>query len=131
LLGLPQSVSVILQNEDGIWIGSLNLNLGISNFIEPPAGTVFELVAISQGTVLCKSALGKQSEHDFTSGIGWGHPDHDALKDDDLANLIVEEFYYVLWIEWKKGVAYRKGLGRVLKAAWNAMEKEEIDLILG
>lgn len=37
----------------------------------------------------------------------------------------------VLWIEWIDGIAYRKGLGRVLKEAWDREATEEIDLILG
>lgn len=41
------------------------------------------------------------------------------------------DFYYVLWIEWKEGIAYRKGLGRVLKEAWDREATEVIDLILG
>ena len=41
------------------------------------------------------------------------------------------ELYHVLWIEWEDGIAYRRGLGRVLKAAWDRMATEEIDLVLG
>ena len=41
------------------------------------------------------------------------------------------EFYNVLWIEWEQGIAYRKGVGRVEKAAWEAQELEWIDLVLG
>jgi hypothetical protein len=41
------------------------------------------------------------------------------------------EFYNVLWVEWEEGIAYRKGVGRVEKAVWEAQELEWIDLILG
>ena len=41
------------------------------------------------------------------------------------------EFYHVLWIEWQDNIAYRKGLGRVLKQVWDDLPKEEIDLFLG
>jgi hypothetical protein len=41
------------------------------------------------------------------------------------------EFYNVLWIEWKKGVAYRKGIGRVMKDIWECQALESIDLTLG
>jgi hypothetical protein len=27
-------------------------------------------------------------------------------------------YYNVLWVEWKDGIAYRKGCGRVMKSAW-------------
>lgn len=41
------------------------------------------------------------------------------------------EYYYVLWIEWKDGIAYRIGIGRVEKNAWERQEREWIDLVLG
>jgi len=41
------------------------------------------------------------------------------------------EFYHVLWVEWVEGIAYRKGLGRIMRSAWEEQELEWIDLILG
>lgn len=41
------------------------------------------------------------------------------------------EYFYVLWIEWKEDVAYKKGLGRVHKNAWESQTLEWIDLVLG
>ncbi|KAI1213344.1 HET-domain-containing protein [Annulohypoxylon truncatum] len=41
------------------------------------------------------------------------------------------EYYYVLWIEWRDEIAYRKGLGRVQKHAWELQDREWIDLVLG
>jgi hypothetical protein len=41
------------------------------------------------------------------------------------------EFYNVMWIEWTDGVAYRKGMGRVLTEFWEQLQPESIDLILG
>ncbi|KAM7188008.1 Heterokaryon incompatibility protein (HET) domain containing protein [Naviculisporaceae sp. PSN 640] len=41
------------------------------------------------------------------------------------------EFYNILWVQWVDGVAYRKGLGKVRKHAWDSLEKQEIDLVLG
>jgi hypothetical protein len=43
----------------------------------------------------------------------------------------MEEFYNVLWIEWKDGIAYRKALGRVAKYVFNGQPEEWIDVILG
>lgn len=40
-------------------------------------------------------------------------------------------FFFVLSIEWKDGVAYRTGLGRMLRSAWDMMSTEEIDVVLG
>ncbi|KAK4035023.1 HET-domain-containing protein [Parachaetomium inaequale] len=42
-----------------------------------------------------------------------------------------EDTYNVLWIEWKDGIAYRKGVGRILKSVWEAHETERIQLVLG
>ncbi|CCF39016.1 hypothetical protein CH063_02036 [Colletotrichum higginsianum] len=48
---------------------------------------------------------------------------HDKLKLDCC---------FVLWVEWKDGVAYRKGSGMVLADRWDELkEAEEVDLILG
>ena len=41
------------------------------------------------------------------------------------------EFYNVLWIEWKDGIAYRKALGRVIKPAWERLDLDMIDVTLG
>jgi len=41
------------------------------------------------------------------------------------------DFYNVLWIEWTDGVAYRKGVGFVTKEAWEAADRELIDVVLG
>lgn len=41
------------------------------------------------------------------------------------------EFYSILWIGWVDGIAYRRGIGRVLKMVWEKMELEEIEVILG
>ena len=41
------------------------------------------------------------------------------------------EFYNVLWVEWEDGVAYRKGLGRVMKSVWEAEATKRIDVTLG
>ncbi|GJC99209.1 heterokaryon incompatibility protein [Colletotrichum higginsianum] len=48
---------------------------------------------------------------------------HDKLKLDCC---------FVLWVEWKDGVAYRKGSGMVLADRWDELkEAEEVELILG
>ena len=41
------------------------------------------------------------------------------------------EYYNVLWISWEMGVAYRRGLGRVLRDEWERLrERDVIELIL-
>ncbi|CAG8974521.1 hypothetical protein HYALB_00009056 [Hymenoscyphus albidus] len=51
--------------------------------------------------------------------------------DQELSPFLKEEYYNVLWVERKDGIAYRKALGHVIKSAWEAQPLEEIDLILG
>ncbi|KAL6798612.1 heterokaryon incompatibility protein domain-containing protein [Trichoderma sp. SZMC 28012] len=41
------------------------------------------------------------------------------------------EFYFILWIGWVDGIAYRRGIGRVLKEVWENMELKEIEVTLG
>jgi hypothetical protein len=41
------------------------------------------------------------------------------------------EFYNVLWIEWEEGIAYRRGIGRVLASFWESAKKEWADVNLG
>jgi hypothetical protein len=42
-----------------------------------------------------------------------------------------EQQFVVLWVEWKGGVAYRLACGHVMKDAWEALNLEDIDLVLG
>ncbi|CAH0051220.1 unnamed protein product [Clonostachys solani] len=39
--------------------------------------------------------------------------------------------YTVLWIEWEKGVAYRKAVGHIEKFKWENLQVEDVDLVLG
>ncbi|KAK3898083.1 HET-domain-containing protein, partial [Staphylotrichum tortipilum] len=48
-----------------------------------------------------------------------------------ISSMNGEEAYDVLWIEWEGGIAYRKGVGRIRKAAWEAKNPERVKLILG
>ncbi|KAK1825792.1 heterokaryon incompatibility protein-domain-containing protein [Podospora conica] len=41
------------------------------------------------------------------------------------------EVYFVLCIEWKDGIAYRRGLGRVKRAAWERQDLQDVDVVLG
>jgi len=41
------------------------------------------------------------------------------------------EYYNVLWIEWREGIAYRKMIGRVWKGGWHQLDVETKDIVLG
>ena len=134
-------LSITLQDNVGKITGALNLNLGLTNVTKPPDGTVYELVAISAGALVgVFDQCHEESIYALCDGIRWGHF---AMSDmgnnmfpkmiQDQANVLkprIIEFYYVLWIGWKDGIAYRKGLGRVMKEAWDRDATEEIDLVL-
>ena len=42
-----------------------------------------------------------------------------------------QEYVTVLWVEWEGGVAYRQACGRIEREAWERLDLEEIDLVLG
>ena len=48
-----------------------------------------------------------------------------------IKELDVYEFYNVLWIEWKAGIAYRRVLGRIWREAWKIRGLILTDVILG
>lgn len=41
------------------------------------------------------------------------------------------EFYNIMWISWRNGIAYREGLGRVHKDKWDSLQVSSIDIVLG
>ncbi|PMD14869.1 hypothetical protein NA56DRAFT_754519 [Hyaloscypha hepaticicola] len=131
-----------LQDANGYCIGELNLNLTQTNFQEPKEQTQFELVVISAGEISGEVTVLKRRAHIEASdlhriflpdGFGWARVYFDFPLGNDF-NVCVQQrigLYHVLWIEWEDGIAYRRGLGRVLKEAWDRMATDEIDLVLG
>jgi hypothetical protein len=59
----------------------------------------------------------------------------DTSEDDNIYDLEkrinIYEYYNVMWIEWENGIAYRKAVGRVYKEAWESLDLEEVDVLLG
>jgi hypothetical protein len=114
--------NISLLDQSGIWIGALDLHE------EPPKGdeadwtkhrligAAFEMVDVGAGRC--------PAEHSCPQMNEW------LLKERPRTGEYYE-WIYTLWIEWEDGIAYRKGLGRIVKAAWETLNKEEIDLILG
>jgi hypothetical protein len=41
------------------------------------------------------------------------------------------EYYWVMWVGWTNGIAYRKGLGRVHRHMWEGLRGELFDFMLG
>lgn len=59
----------------------------------------------------------------------------DVDDDDEMPEYWKEnkdDCYFVLWIKWVNGVAYRQGSGRVLASAWEKYKEEDpVELVLG
>lgn len=115
------TIECSLRDVRGNWAGILwaHSRTDVEQFSRSQwPGQKVELVAIARG----------HCPNENFDGIGlqeWNfqdRPKHTPLY----------EFYHVLWVKWKDGVAYRKGYGRVVKEAWETTrEKPDLDLILG
>lgn len=108
---------VYLANKAGERVGWLRLNLYDEE--RPAHGTECELVAISEGVPdLRYNLIDVATTLDMQAPFG-------------IARFGDGPFMYVLWIEWKDGVAYRRALGQVGKEAWESECVGEIEIVLG
>ena len=104
-----------LVDDEGKWAGTIRSNTSRSDRLSP--GLCHELIALSLGKAV--------NDRDY-SGIldGWKIPERP--QDSEFY-----EFYYVMWIEWERGIAYRKAIGTVYKPMWERQIREDINVILG
>ncbi|KAI0423736.1 HET-domain-containing protein [Xylaria sp. FL1042] len=124
-----QKHMVSLRDPSGNWVGILQLCEPIVNGEDEDASgarsqwgmkTRLELVEIALGSIPNVAGLSVlQMELE------------EMILDERPKTELLYEYFYVLWIQWKGSVAYRKGLGRVYKNIWESQELEWIDLILG
>ncbi|KAI8629771.1 HET-domain-containing protein [Xylariaceae sp. FL1651] len=123
-----QMQTISIRDREGKWAGALVLcePLGSGEGEDSaeagkllPRGITLELVEIARGSV-------PNDVRDFGE-IGL----EELVLNERPNSGVYYEYYYVLWIEWKAGVAYRKAIGRVHKDAWESQEREWIDLVLG
>ena len=104
-----------LVDGEGSWAGTIRLNISRSDRLSP--GLSYELIALSLAkAVNSGDYLGVLDE--------WKIPERP--RDSEFY-----EFYYVMWIEWERGIAYRKAVGTVYKPIWERQVREDIDIILG
>ena len=113
----------LLVPDTSAWAGVLRLNHALEDATEgtdESFGETVELIEISAGSVEDRDAE-KQSFEEWEKEI--------CSRSRSSRKLY--EFYNVLWISWKVGVAYRNALGRVEKHVWEGLNKERIDVVLG
>ncbi|KAL9114869.1 MAG: hypothetical protein Q9227_001112 [Pyrenula ochraceoflavens] len=119
---IQERPTISLRTRDGSWAGALQLHLETRRDERKDwrkhglIHQAFELVEISRGYCPSYSALRNLDE--------WDHAERPRSTRH-------YEFYNVLWIEWRNGTAFRKGLGRVEKRIWESIEREWIGLPLG
>jgi hypothetical protein len=114
--GFYRSYCVSVRDKDGRWAGVLGLHepLATPPQCQIPKSNNLELVTISRGYT-----------YDYSPAIAeWYHEERPKLDKK-------YEFYNVLWIKWEEGIAYREGLGRIVKSVWEQQVLETIDLVLG
>lgn len=103
------------------WAGRVTLNLQRGEEV-PGAGEVIEVIAISEGVL----------DLDGAPHARFVFPE--VAQRSEFARARAYEVVNVLWIGWvgegDRRMAYRKGLGRVWKRAWERMEVDEVELLL-
>ncbi|KAF2107854.1 heterokaryon incompatibility protein-domain-containing protein [Lophiotrema nucula] len=117
-LGL-RTKNVILRIDSGQWAGKLRLDEDheIGTLAKEKDSVTFELILISEGQVP------NSMSSPYYPRLEWDHPERPKEGR-------IYKWINVLAIEWKDGIAYRKGLGRVAKSVWETLELEEIDVTL-
>ena len=110
---------VWLRDENEKWAGILLMHAeqDLESFKrEDDGGVKVEVVAISRGHIPNDEFQHAPAEMDIEERPKVGE---------------LYEFYNVLWVEWKDGVAYRRAHGRVEKGVWEGLEVEAVELVLG
>ena len=104
-----------LVDDEGNWAGTIRLNTSRTDRLPP--GLSYELIALS--------AAKAENSGNYDGKLDeWEIPERPQ-------DSRFYEFYYVMWIEWERGIAYRKAIGTVYKPMWERQTREDIDVILG
>lgn len=115
----PYDWHVWLRDANGTWAGALLLHSKVDREIlksDSESRVRVELVAISRG---------------YIASDEWQHAPVEMRHEERPKHTELYEFYNVLWVEWKDGVAYRRAYGRVLRGLWEKQDLESISLVLG
>lgn len=109
-------INVRTDNDE--WLGVLELHEEPSKENGSAYGCLLELIEMSQGeTFRMMGPLFPEQLHEERPR---------SLEDKKY------EFYFVLWIvRGPDNVAYRRGIGRVVRHRWDALEPQLVDIVLG
>lgn len=103
-----------LHSGNGDWMGVL----------QPDEGTFYE----GQGIQLVEIALGKRW---YCENRSDGRSRIEELAEGFRPKVgEAYEFYHVMWVEMVDGIGYRKGMGEVYRPAWEALDRDIIELTL-
>ncbi|PVH69213.1 HET-domain-containing protein, partial [Cadophora sp. DSE1049] len=109
-----QQYRISLYDNNNQWVGILRLHsIEDGRLLE---GSSCEVVAISLGRA--------SNSREYEPGL-----DEWELEERPKTGPFYE-FYNIMWIIWDGHIAYRKGLGRVWKQAWDTTNPKEISLVL-
>ena len=112
-----KNLPIYSLNSEGTWAGIIYVHHSPRSISEQ--NQQCELVLISGGWAL------EDQDDDYSSCFPeWNYAERPRSGDR-------YHFYHVLWIEWQGNIAYRKGLGRVVKKVWDDLPKDEVEISLG
>ncbi|KAL8993206.1 MAG: hypothetical protein Q9169_006518 [Polycauliona sp. 2 TL-2023] len=120
-LGTPR---VRLVKADGQQIGLLQLNnlSDLTNLETDPVSKIGKRVEL---VATCKGYTGRIFDYELAKRIA------ENTGETSWASQL-KDCYFVLWIEWEDGIAYRQGCGAVTVDAWERERDDDfVDLILG
>ena len=118
----------LVEAQDGPIIGAIRLNTTTRG--ELTAGTRLDLVAISR----CITSQSRASRVVPEMRIFHAECFQPCLVPERCRaspRVVPYDFYNVMWVGWDGGVAYRKGVGRVLASYWDEQQPAEVQVTLG
>ncbi|KAK4655812.1 hypothetical protein QC762_305700 [Podospora pseudocomata] len=121
---LAQCIS--LRDSIGTWAGFLTLNPDPLSPSE--TSDTVNLGLTGKSLTLVEVARGEIWE---PTEVPFFHYFKDANHPERPKGAPWYQFYWVMWVEWRGDIAYRRGLGRVVKSIWEAQDRKKMHLMLG
>ena len=125
------AVDVPLFLASGEWAGSLRINTKDTHDI--PVGERIEVIRIAKGSVPTRGhSEGHQGDKTSTRSTEGPtcHPFEDCVRRQELHAYARYDFYFVLWVGRREGVAWRKALGTVWECVWDLADPVDVDIVL-